>query len=263
MGHIEATKLKMSLTRKGRKHTAEWNAKIALAHKGKHLGKKLSEETKNKISKSLIGNTRAKGRKLSEEAKIKIGLVSKGNKYCLGRKLSEEHKTKLRLSHLGIPRTEEVKRKISLAQKGVKKNYITSFVKGHKISNTGRTHFKKGHKMSVEIRKQISEKLKGENSYLWKGGISKENSKIRNSIETKLWREAVFARDNWTCQKYGIRGGKLHPHHILNFSSHKELRFAIDNGITFSIKAHNKFHKKYGYKDNTKEQIEEFIGRKL
>ena len=78
-------------------------------------------------------------------------------------------------------------------------------------------------------------------------------------MEFRLWREAVFARDNWTCQKYGIKGGRLHPHHIKNFSEYPELRFAVDNGITFSEKAHKEFHKKYGIKNNTKEQLEEFL----
>lgn len=100
---------------------------------------------------------------------------------------------------------------------------------------------------------------RGIKSNLWKGGISSENQIIRHSIEFRLWREAVFARDNWTCQKYGIRNNKLHPHHIRNFAEEKDLRFAIDNGITLSDIAHREFHKRYGVKNNTKSQIEEFL----
>ena len=90
-------------------------------------------------------------------------------------------------------------------------------------------------------------------------GKSTENEKIRKSIEYRLWREAVFARDNWTCQKTKIKGEKLHPHHILNFSDYPELRFAIDNGITLSEEAHKEFHKRYGFKNNTKKQLNDFL----
>jgi len=100
---------------------------------------------------------------------------------------------------------------------------------------------------------------KGSQNPSWKGGIASENKKIRASIEYRLWREAVFARDNYTCQKYGIRGGKLHPHHIKNFSDYPELRFAIDNGITLSKKAHNEFHKIYGRENNNEKQLKEFL----
>lgn len=52
----------------------------------------------------------------------------------------------------------------------------------------------------------------------------------------RLWREAVFARDNWTCQKCKIMGGELNPHHIKNFAECPELRTSIENGITLCEK---------------------------
>ena len=94
----------------------------------------------------------------------------------------------------------------------------------------------------------------------WNEGVSPENMKIRRSVEYRLWRESVYARDAWTCQKCKDNsGGNLNPHHILNFSEWIELRFVIDNGITLCTKCHNKFHKKYGVKKNTRSQLEEFL----
>jgi hypothetical protein len=95
----------------------------------------------------------------------------------------------------------------------------------------------------------------------WRGGISTKNNRARHSLETRLWREAVFVRDNFTCQKYGVRGSVLNAHHIQNFSQYPELRFAIDNGITLSDRAHRDFHKKYGQVNNTLEQINEFLNK--
>ena len=51
----------------------------------------------------------------------------------------------------------------------------------------------------------------------------------------------------------------LQAHHILSFAKFPELRFVVDNGITLSKKMHKEFHNKYGRRNNTKEQIEEFI----
>lgn len=62
--------------------------------------------------------------------------------------------------------------------------------------------------------------------------------------------------------KKGKPSGKLEVHHINNFAEFSELRFALDNGITLSEKAHDEFHKIYGIKNNTKGQLEEFLNRK-
>jgi len=66
--------------------------------------------------------------------------------------------------------------------------------------------------------------------------------------------------NGYTCQKIGIKGGHLVAHHIQNFAQFPELRFAIDNGITLSKQAHNEFHKRYGRKNNNREQLDEFLG---
>ena len=148
------------------------------------------------------------------------------------------------------------KRKISEAMKGKKHKY------SHKHSEETKKKMSESHKgksHSEQTRKKLSKLFKGKKSWSWKGGVTPKYEKIRKSIEFRLWREAVFARDNWTCQKYKIKGGKLVAHHIRNFAKIIELRTSIENGITLSDKAHREFHKKYGEINNTKEQIEEFL----
>ena len=93
-------------------------------------------------------------------------------------------------------------------------------------------------KLTIENRQSISNGHKGEKSHLWKGGLTAINFQIRHSFEYRLWREAVFTRDNFTCIWCGQIGGKLNADHIKSFARYPELRFSIDNGRTLCEKCH-------------------------
>lgn len=100
----------------------------------------------------------------------------------------------------------------------------------------------------------------GVNNHSWKGGITPIHNKIRGSVEYKLWERSVKERDKHLCQKCGEKRVKyLMAHHILNFSSHVELRTAIDNGITFCRPCHKLFHKIYTVRNNSRKQLLEFL----
>lgn len=92
--------------------------------------------------------------------------------------------------------------------------------------------------------KSVCRLITGERTNNWRGGVSNKNRLIRKKIEYRLWREAVFARDNWTCQECGKRGYVIHPHHIKEFAKYPELRFSIDNGKTLCVECHKKIHRK-------------------
>lgn len=153
-------------------------------------------------------------------------------------------------SRKNIVTSNETKQKISL-----------SLIKiGHKPPNI--KGIKRSSSFIEKVTKNHSKYWKGKNgknSANWRGGKTKINSLIRSSIDLKIWRESIFRRDNFTCQKCNISGGILNSHHILNFSQHEDLRFAIDNGITLCKKCHILFHKEFGRKNNTKEQLLEFL----
>ena len=53
-----------------------------------------------------------------------------------------------------------------------------------------------------------------------------------------VWRTAVFVRDDYTCQICGKRGIELQADHIKPWSTHPELRYAIDNGRTLCVSCH-------------------------
>lgn len=86
--------------------------------------------------------------------------------------------------------------------------------------------------------KNLGQKRKGKNNNMWKGGITPINMAIRSSPEYKLWRTAVFERDNYTCIWCGYKGSLLQADHIKPFAYYPELRFAIDNGRTLCVACH-------------------------
>jgi len=161
-----------------------------------------------------------KGKKYHQKLPRSAEHCRKISEFLTGRKLTDEHRENLRLSHAG--------KKFG--------NYKTrSSEHARKISEG-----LKGKKQSVETRLKRSESLK---KIRPRTVDRTKKDEIRRSIELRLWREAVFSRDNWTCQKCEKRGVRLEAHHILGFSEYPELRTAIANGKTLCKKCHLDHHK--------------------
>lgn len=85
--------------------------------------------------------------------------------------------------------------------------------------------------------------LNGRNNPNWRGGVTPENVLGRRSSRYLAWRAAVYARDNFTCQRCGDnRGGNLVAHHIVYWSKAPELRYTVSNGLTLCAPCHRKEH---------------------
>ncbi len=150
----------------------------------------------------------------------------------------------------GIPISEETRLKIIKKSLGkVPWNKGRKETRLEVLNKQSSSHI--GITPTIEHRKKISEthKKNKERSHLWKGGVTKINRAIRTSFEYKLWREAVFKRDIYTCVWCGKKGGAIEADHIKRFSDFPELRFAIDNGRTLCIPCH-KTTDTYGNKKN-------------
>lgn len=52
---------------------------------------------------------------------------------------------------------------------------------------------------------------------------AKSNNDFRRTPEYIKWRNKVYERDNYTCQKCGKRGGNLNAHHIKHFAKKQGL----------------------------------------
>jgi len=168
----------------------------------------------------------------SAESKRKMSLASKGKPkpWLQGKKLSLEHRKKLSEAKKGKPSWN----------KGLQMWWTPARM-------TGKIPWNKGTKGEYGTTKKGKKQpnVSQEKHWAWKGGITPINRAIRNSLETKLWREAVFERDKYTCVWCGARNGNgtavtLHADHIKQFAYFPELRFAIDNGRTLCKPCHKK-----------------------
>lgn len=61
------------------------------------------------------------------------------------------------------------------------------------------------------------------------------------SFRYTRWRDAVFKRDNYTCQLCG-GVGEMNAHHIFFWAMFKDKRYHIDNGITLCVSCHRRIH---------------------
>lgn len=143
------------------------------------------------------------------------------------------HLEKLRLFHTGRKRSdktrENIRQKAIGRNKGIKRPEHSLFMKEH-------------HPKGMLGKKNPS--VSGEKHWKWKGGISPENVKIRQTVEYKEWRRLVFLKDKFTCQKCGIKSEKnnfnyMEAHHIKAFSEYPELRFEVNNGLTLCENCHS------------------------
>jgi len=62
------------------------------------------------------------------------------------------------------------------------------------------------------------------------------------------WRNAVYKRDNYTCQWCGQKGGRLNADHIKPYAAYPHLRHVLSNGRTLCVECHKKTDS-YGWKN--------------
>lgn len=206
---------------------------------------------RNEKGQFIKGFATRTGIKHSEEAKKKI----REARARQGSNVWNKGKTGYR----NQPMSEETKRKISEAQKG-NKNHKWGGGKLKKICSCGKEYFVYPYQFLKVNHCSHSCAKSGSNHYNWKGGITPITHKIRGSLLYKKWQDGILNRDLIKCKKCGEnRKSKLVAHHINNFSSNVELRFELDNGITFCRPCHKLFHHIYGRKNNNQKQVYEFI----
>ena len=138
----------------------------------------------------------------------------------------------------------------SAFKKGIRSSPFTEFKPGKDHPYFGRSSpaLGKHWKRTTESVQRAINKQKGiarphvggKNHWNWQGGITSEQKRRRNALEYRLWREAIFTRDDFTCQICGDRGVALQADHIKPFAHFPKLRLSLDNGRTLCTSCHSK-----------------------
>ena len=248
----EETKRKMSQSRTGRRLSEERKRKMSLAQKERYKDPKEREKT------SLA----MKNREFSEEHRRKLSIARKG-KYIpgtgfqKGHTVSEKTRRKISQAQRGKRLSEETKRRLSEANKGVKHpnwgKHLSEETK-NKMRDTKIKQYKNNpeliNKISNSVKKlwqnkDYIEKHSGEKNPNWKGGLTKREETLahRLRVELKNWAKEILERDNYTCQKCGMRfreKGIMEVHHVKPVSKYPSLALDIENGITLCKNCHCK-----------------------
>lgn len=114
----------------------------------------------------------------------------------------------------------------------------------------------------IEIARQrfieMSKFQKRENHPQWKPDKTEEERILgRHYPAYAEWRVAVYKRDGYTCQCCGSKKS-IHAHHLFAYSTYREYRTALNNGITLCKECHIDFHSTYGKGKNTPDQFYEY-----
>lgn len=126
----------------------------------------------------------------------------------------------------------------------IQKSYIGSLLKGHKCS-----------RCNFDI--YSGKKHPNYNPSL----TNKERERMRSELDKgngRNWAKEIYKRDWYKCTICGSKK-QINAHHLNSYHAFPDERFDVSNGITLCVEHHKDFHKQYGYRNNTKEQFEEYM----
>jgi 5-methylcytosine-specific restriction endonuclease McrA len=217
--HSEATKEKIRSLRIGKKTPDYVKKKISdslSGEKNPNFGKPLKPNVRESLLKANIGRTPPnKGVPMSEEAKRNLSEKMMGKIFSPETRLKISESNKRRHGSLklkGIPRTDDVKKRISESKKGIPRPRDV-------VERVAASH--RGKRLSEQHKQKIRDSHLGERCYLWQGGASFEPYclKFNNGFKRRVrayWGDLCFecGTPGWAnfTKKGKLR--KLIVHHI-------------------------------------------------
>jgi 5-methylcytosine-specific restriction endonuclease McrA len=149
-----------------------------------------------------------------------------------GEYMTPEIKQKLRMMHLGKKHTKETIKKMTKRKHAPDCICVTCLAKRHELTEEIRK------KMSSAQKG----KRRGPLASNWKGGVSELSHLLRTSSDYKEWRKTVFERDHYTCAVCNKYGKRICVHHIIPLKVAPLFRYDLSNGITLCTDCHKNIH---------------------
>jgi thymidylate synthase (FAD) len=107
--------------------------------------------------------------------------------------------------------------------------------------NKGKRGYSQPPRTEAHLEKLRAKQRRGPASNFWRGGVSSDRALI--AVWTTQQAPRVHAKFDYVCQVCGVRGGKLHVHHVASVVEHPELAYDFDNLITVCQDCHANLHR--------------------
>lgn len=143
----------------------------------------------------------------------------------------------------------------------------------HRATKESNGHVEAESKQEIRERAiaEITKRLDGKLANLQEGeslvvevriDIVRANGKVRggsgaerNMPEYIEWRNAVFVRDGYACQRCKSKN-RIQAHHVKSWQKYPELRFDVTNGVTLCFDCHAKEHPHIGWMRSNTDKVD-------
>lgn len=141
--------------------------------------------------------------------------------------------------------------------------YLCNCDCGNEIKTNARRLINQDTKSCGCLKKETDNNRQGSKNPNYDPNISDSEREMKRNLiaENKEWSKAILQTANYTCLVCNQHGGTdYNAHHLDSYHANPLLRLELTNGVCLCYDCHANFHKKYGYKNNTKNQFGDFLG---
>ena len=114
--------------------------------------------------------------------------------------------------------------------------------RGRPAWNRGLRH-RTGRRLSIAHKEAIRRARSGPRSNFWRAGISSRRANIGRW--TREQAASVHEQFHYVCQSCGVRGGRLHAHHVVPVWLDESLARDVGNLISVCDRCHRRIHRTY------------------